>query len=40
MKAMRGFEPKISNRVDELCEKIRERSVLTGKAVDFSEHLR
>ena len=40
MKALKGFEGQFSERVQELCEVIRERSVLTGQPVDFSEHLR
>lgn len=40
MKAMRGFEQKIDERVDELCEKMRQKSARTGEALDFTEYIR
>lgn len=41
MNAMKTHhEAKISERIDELCVKVRERSSVPGKPLDFSEHLR
>ncbi|KAI5921322.1 cytochrome P450 [Camillea tinctor] len=35
-----NYEGKIDERIDEFCVKLRERSSIPGKPVDFSEHLR
>ena len=41
MNAMKTHhEHKISERVDELCNKLYERSTVKGEALDFSDHLR
>ena len=40
MKALKSFEDEFSQRVQELCEVIKERSAQTGTPLDFSEHLR
>lgn len=41
MTAMKSYhEHKISERLDELCSKLRERSSVPDLPVDFSEHLR